>query len=207
VYTYANVVWLVKVFATFDRFSTVCHDLATAPERTVTDLTERELDGLLLGLGAQLEASERRAEEEAADDLALSLSQDETLAETLCRSGAVHVQLPGGGRQRVAAVGTDFLWIEAPMARLVPLDLALVTQDERDRPPVRWHLTLREACRELSRSGATVEMTHEAGSQSGRIERAGRDFLALVTERERVASPYSAIRSLRIIRGGLTDAS
>ncbi|MGH2699849.1 MAG: hypothetical protein ACRDJL_11730 [Actinomycetota bacterium] len=171
------------------------------------DLTERELDGLLLGLGGQLEASERRAEEEAADDLALSLAQDASLADALCRSGAVNALAPDGGRFRVAAVGADFLWIETPHSRLLPLGHSVVTLGERDRPPVRWNLSLLEACRDLSRSGGIVELTHQFGSVTGRVERAARDFISIVSKRERTAVPYTALRAIRIIRGDLADVS
>ena len=61
-------------------------------------MTERGLDKLLLGLGAQLEAAEKRAEEEAANDLALSLTQDSVMADVLTRASAVTILVDGGGR-------------------------------------------------------------------------------------------------------------
>ena len=85
VYTYDNAVSLVKNFVTFDLIGLLWHYLATATENG-DHVTERGLDKLLLGLGAQLEAAEKRAEEEAANDLALSLTQDSVMADVLTRA-------------------------------------------------------------------------------------------------------------------------
>ncbi|MGH2750313.1 MAG: hypothetical protein ACRDK3_05490 [Actinomycetota bacterium] len=169
-------------------------------------LTERGLDGLLLGLGAQLEASERRAEEEAANDLAFSLAQDVRAAEALCRSGAVEILRPGGSRGTVAAVGSDFLLVVGASQELWPLAGAVLIQSDRGRPPASAGLGFVEACRLLARNGATIELSCEIGPVEGRLELAARDFMTTATARGRVVTPYSAVRSIRVVRGGLTDA-
>lgn len=172
----------------------------------MTDVTERGLDKLLLGLGAQLEAAERRAEEEAANDLALSLAQDSVMADALTRAGAATAVVAGGGRLTVSAVGADFLWIDGPRPRIFPLAQTVVGVEERGRPPARWQMSLLEACRKLARTGAIVEVTCEFGSPLGRLESAARDFLTVATEHGQVAIPYTAIQAVRLIRGGLTGA-
>ena len=159
----------------------------------------------MLGLGAQLEAAERRAEEEAANDLALSLAQDSVLADALSRAGAATVLVEGGGRLTVTGVGSDFLWIDGPRPRILPLSQAVVRLEERGRPPARWHMSLLEACRQLVRAGAIVEVTCNFGSAIGKLNRAARDFVAVLTEQGPVVAPYTAIQGIRLIRGGLTD--
>ena len=167
-------------------------------------MTDRGLDKLLLGLGAQLEAAERRAEDEAANDLALSLAQDSVMADALTRAGVASVPVEGGGRLTVTSVGSDFLWIDGPSPRIVPLAQAVVRLEERGRPPARWDISLLEACRQLARAGAIVEVTWRFGSAMGRLDRAARDFVAVSTERGLVVAPYAAIQDIGLIRGGLT---
>ena len=174
--------------------------------RTVTGVTERGLDKLLLGLGAQLEAAERRAENEAANDLALSLAQDSVMSEALTRAGAVTALVGDGGGQPVSAVGSDFLWIDGSRQLLLPLDEAVVRLEDRGRPPARWDMSLVDVCRRLARVGAIVEVTCEFGLPQGKLDRAARDFLAVATEQGSVIAPYSAIKGIRIIRGGLAGA-
>ncbi|CAN5675454.1 hypothetical protein BH20ACT23_BH20ACT23_25270 [soil metagenome] len=169
----------------------------------MTDVTERGLDKLLLGLGAQLEAAERRADEEAANDLALSLAQDSLMSDALTRAGAVTAMIPGGGRLSVSAVGEDFLWIEGSAPQLLPLAQTAIKLEERGRAPARWRTSQLEACRELARAGAIVEVTCGFGLAVGRLERAARDFLTVATEHGRVVAPYQAIQAVRVIRGGL----
>jgi hypothetical protein len=171
----------------------------------VTDVTDRGLDKLFLGLGAQLEAAERRAEEEAANDLALSLAQDLVMADALTRAGTATVLVEGGGRLTVTGVGSDFLWIDGSHPQILPLAQAVVRLEERGTPPARWPMSLLEACRQLVRGGAIVEVTCAFGSALGKLDRAARDFVAVVTERGPVFAPYSAIQGIRLMRGGLTD--
>jgi len=165
-------------------------------------MTDQRLDGLLLGLEAQLEASERRAEEEAADDLAFSLSQDRVLADALCRSGAVDLLTDEGGRLRVASVGTDFVWIDIPSCRLLPLRRAAIAQELRGRPPIRLDLTLVEVCRWLARSGSPIEVRCPIGGVVGRLEAAARDFVALTNADGRVLLPYEVVTEIRLLNGG-----
>ena len=179
------------------------HDLATATENG-DHVTERGLDKLLLGLGAQFEAAEKRAEEEAANDLAFSLTQDSAMADTLARARAVTILIDGGGRLTAAAVGSDFLWIDGPRPQIHPLAQAVVRLEDRGRPPKRWQMSLLEACRQLARSGATVEVSWFSGSVTGVLERGARDFLSMKTELGSVIVPYGAIRCICLIRGGLT---
>jgi hypothetical protein len=206
VYTYGNVLLLVKDFVSFDPVGWLWHDLATRITETVTDVTERGLDKLLLGLGAQLEAAERRAEDEAANDLALSLAQDSVMSEALSRAGAVTALVDDGGGLPVSAVGSDFLWIEGPRQLLLPLAGVAVRLEDRGRPPARWDLSLVDACRRLARAGAIVEVTCEFGLSRGKLDRAARDFLAVATEWGSVIAPYSTIKGIRLIRGGLAGA-
>ena len=168
-------------------------------------MTDQRLNGLLLGLVAQLEASERRAEEEAADDLALSLSQDRVLADALCRSGAVDVLADGGARFRVAFVGADFVWINTPSKRLLPLRGVVVAVDTRGTSPVRLELTLVDVCRSLARTGAEVEVKCPIGGVVGRLEAAARDFLALTKAEERLLVPYEAVNELRLLNADSAD--
>jgi hypothetical protein len=170
-------------------------------------VTERGLDKLLLGLGAQLEAAEKRAEEEAANDLALSLTQDSLMADSLTRGRAVTILIDGGGRLAAAAVGSDFIWIDGPRPQIRPLAQAVVRLEDRGRPPTRWHMSLLEACRQMARSGATVEVTWFSGSGTGILERGARDFLSVKTAQGPVVVPYSAIQCISLIRGGLTGDS
>ena len=169
------------------------------------EMTDQGLNGLLLGLEAQLEASERRAEDEAADDLAFSLSQDRVLADALCRSGAVDLLTDEGGRLRVASVGTDFVWIDSPSRRLLPLRRAALAQDLRGGPPIRLDLTLVEVCRSLARAGSEVEVRCPIGAVVGRLEAAARDFLALTNADGRLLLPYEVVSEIRLLNGGSAD--
>ena len=168
-------------------------------------MTDQRLKGLLLGFEAQLEASERRAEEEAADDLALSFSQDRVLADALCRSGAVDVLVDGGARFRVASVGTDFVWIDAPGNRLLPLRGVAVAMDTRGTAPARLDLTLIDVCRSLARAGAEIQVKCPIGGVVGRLEAAARDFLALRKAEERLLVPYEAVAEIRLLNADLAD--
>lgn len=170
-------------------------------------MTDQRLNDLLLGLEAQLEASERRAEEEAADDLAFSLSQDRVLADAMCRSGAVDVLTDQGTRFRVASVGADFMWIDPPWSRLLPLRGAAVAQDARGTPPIRLDLTLVEVCRSLARAGTEVEVKCPIGGVVGRLEAAARDFLALTTAQGRLLLPYEVVTEVRLLNGGSAGVS
>jgi hypothetical protein len=168
-------------------------------------MTDQRLKGLLLGLEARLEASERRAEEEAADDLALSLSQDRVLADALCRSGAVDALMDGGARFRVASVGADFVWINTPPNRLLPLRAVMVAMDTRGTSPIRLDLTLVDVCRSLARTGADVEVKCPIGGVVGRLEAAARDFLALRKVGERLLVPYEAVAEIRLLSADSAD--
>ena len=170
-------------------------------------MTERGLDKLLLGLGAQLEAAEKRAEEEAANDLALSLTQDSVMADVLARASAVTIPIEGGGRLTAVAVGSDFIWTDGPRPQIRPLSQVIVRLENRGSPPSRWHLSLLDACRRLVRSGATVEVSWISGSATGKLERGARDFLSVRTAQGSVLVPYSAIQCISLIRGGLTGES
>ncbi|MGH2828339.1 MAG: hypothetical protein ACRDKF_15370 [Actinomycetota bacterium] len=162
-------------------------------------MTDQRLKGLLLGLEAQLEASERRAEEEAADDLALSLSQDRVLADTLCRSGAVDVVVDAGSRFRVASVGADFVWINNPFNRLLPLRAVVVAMNARGTSPVRLDLALIDVCRSLARTGAEVEVKCPIGGVVGRLEAAARDFLALTKADGKLLVPYETVTEICLL--------
>lgn len=167
-------------------------------------MKERRLNSLLLDLGAQLEASERRADDEAADDLALSLSQDRVLADALCRSGTVDALTQGGGRARVGSVGHDFLLLDVPSTRLLPLSRVAVAQGERGEPPVRWDLTLAQLCRLMARAGAEIEVRYGSELVAGRLESAARDFIAIARARERVLVAYPAVTEISLLDEGLT---
>ena len=165
---------------------------------------DRRLDRLLVGLGAQLEASELRAEEEAADDLALSLAQDRRLSPHLSRGGAVRASLPDGSSHAVVSVGIDFVWTGDPGRLLIPLGEPIFIRSRRGRAPEQWNVTLVQLCRALARSGSRVELLGHRPVQ-GLLELAARDFVAVKDGQKQVVFGYDAISAIRVVSGDLGD--
>jgi len=169
----------------------------------VQNSTDRGLDNLLLDLGAQLESAGRRDEEEAATDLAFSLSQDRLLADTLRRGGAVAVLTPGGGRLPVASIGEDFLWTGPHSEQVLRLDYVVLTQADRGEPPAGWSLSFMQILRLLARAGAAVEVQCDTGIVAGQLRASARDFVVIETSSERRLVAHGALRTLRLVKGGL----
>jgi hypothetical protein len=145
----------------------------------VADLGEDRIDFVVRGLEAAFDAAIARDEDDAASDLAFSLTQERTLPGVLERSPGVVVVRPDGGRSRISEVGEDYVLEAPPSARLVPLSMAVLESSNDAAPPRRRDRDVTAELRRWARAGASVCVTTSAGVVAGRLLRAAPDHLTI----------------------------
>jgi hypothetical protein len=137
------------------------------------------LDRFIASLDASFDARLTRAEETAADDLALSLEQDRSLFEALRVAGPLELRLADGATAPVTRLGRDYVAAGASGGVLVPLTEAVLA-GSGDATPSLDGRTLLEVARAWVRTGRRVRVTTHATTVAGRVVRASQDHLALV---------------------------
>lgn len=161
-----------------------------------------EFDGLFTSLDAGFDATLAREEEAAAADLAVSLAQGRSLAETVAHHGPLAVQLSDGVRLPVAEVGTDHVATEGPFRLVVPLAAALLVEGGEGSSPAASDRDIVSILRAWARRGLEVRVTTPYGTIDGRLMRAGLDYLAIYSTRgERLLAPLGLVRSIGLVRG------
>ncbi len=159
------------------------------------------IKGLLSDLDALFGAELARQEDEAADDLAISLRADRHLAEVLTE-GPFAVVLD----QRtipLERVGRDF--IEGG-GFIAPFDRHrfVTSAGERARPT---DLSLVECLRSLARAGTPVELALEDGTVDGALVGAAPDHLVVAGKTGVVVVPIGSVRWARLSLEDSTGAS
>lgn len=163
---------------------------------------DREAERFLTGLGARLDAAVARDEDEAATDLAFSLSQDRSLQGTVARLSEPLLQGPAGDRHEVTELGCDYVGCGRPVDLAAPLSRAVV----RGRPGRSLlEVTDRrfvELLRVWVRRGSQVHVEADLAVLRGSLRRAARDHLVV----EAVDGSWdvvglAAVSSIRCVRG------
>lgn len=157
--------------------------------------------GLLADLDALFGAEIARQEDEAADDLAISLQSDSRLPEVLARGS---FQLVLGERTiPVESVGRDF--VESGTF-IVPLGRYhfIASTGERTRPA---HLGFVDRLRLLARSRAAVELSLEGQTLRGRLSTVSPEHLVIDARAGSAIVPLGAIRWVKVSPGDSTDVS
>lgn len=166
------------------------------------------LDRLIASLDASFEAAVARAEDEAASDLAFSLSQDRELSSAAARLGPLELLLSDGTSCAVARIGSDFFGAGEPLEVLVPASRALLREGSEGGPsPVRSGDLARTVLLRWARLGALVEVMGAPRSVRGRLTRASRDHVEVLASRGRYLVAWEEISSVRRVPEGSTGAA
>lgn len=154
-----------------------------------------ETTGWVDALEASLAAALARDEEVAATDLAFSLRQDVDVAAAVLRSGLAWTLVGEGGASiAVEEAGTDYLRAGSV---IVPSGAA-VLRSAPGPSPRAGNRSFLEVLGETCRSGATVEVTHRAGTVAGRLARVGLDHLAVQSGGGETIVGLAAIEAVRL---------
>jgi hypothetical protein len=177
-------------------------DAPRSSGRGMTPVADGHLDRLIASLDARFGAAVAQAREQAADELALSLSHSASFLEAASRLGPLELVLEGGGHAEVTCVGADYVASGDPTRLLVPSSRALVRQAGTRAPDVREAETLAIVLLRWVRAGAEVELVGVDGAITGRLNTAGRDHVGLDARGQRWLLGRDAIRSVRRLGGG-----
>jgi hypothetical protein len=157
---------------------------------------------LLAELEAGFEVALDRAENDAANDLALSLIQDRDLAAVL-RRGPSEV-LMEGTRGRVEVIGPDYVVATFGERRLIPLQRGCFILGSGEMP-TRSALPLVDLLRKWTRHGARIQISHSQGTQCGFLLAAGRDHVLIQAAEGNVVISNSALRWIKLDHEGSAD--
>lgn len=168
-------------------------------------MAESDLEGLFASLDAGFEGASARADEEAANDLAFSLAQDESATRILGRSGH-HLLMADGARGPIMIVGRDYV-IGGPSGDLViPLERCVaVANAEASLPEIR-DSDLTALLRSAARNGATVEIDVGCIVLTGRVRAASPEHMVIEARQGRLCLGRAAVQRLRLLNSGSADA-
>lgn len=163
---------------------------------------DRDAERFLRGLDARLDAAVARHDDEAAADLAFSLSQDRSLHETVARLSVAVLQGAGMGRREITELGQDYVACGRPVDLAAPLARAVV----RGRPGRTvvevGERRLVELLRGWVRAGARVHVQTDHAALEGVLRRAARDHIVVETlDGAWDVVGLSAVASIRWARG------
>ena len=159
------------------------------------------IDRLLRSLEDRFESQLGSEERVAAFDLALSLSQDQTLRVAAPRGPGLVAEAKSGIFE-VGFVGDDFVADRGCTTFRTLRDVVLVEDGSRSAPE-EIDGSLLDTLRATSRRRPEVSIETESETVVGFIERVGRDHVLLGQRtNRRVVLPASALRSVRYVRGG-----
>lgn len=156
------------------------------------------LEGLFSSLEAQFGAALDRAEEEAASDLAISLRQDRSIAETLTQ-GAWTALTELGPRQ-VREVAVDYVCVE-PGDHYLPTASVTFRKAEGE-PPRRSDSTFTVLLRRLMRLRTEMTIDLGEGTLVGRVKACADDHAYIRSKKGDHVVPLTQIRSIRLSLGG-----
>jgi hypothetical protein len=167
-------------------------------------LADPGLHRTMEALEASFEAALAQSEEEAADDLALSLQQDSRLQVALSHVGGYQLHLPGVGSPKVAVVGPDFVGAGDPLDVVAPSARAVVVgargpdgRVEMEGRPPSTPAPMLEILRGWARRTHRVELATAEAAFRGVLIRACPDHLALACGPRDVLVGTDAIRYVR----------
>jgi hypothetical protein len=170
----------------------------------VPRVADPRLDRMLSALDAEFDAAVAREEEEAADDLAFSLSQGLSLGDVLPRGAWILCgdSLPAAP---VAFAGRDFVAAAEP-ALLVPAAVACLRRDRAGFPPAAVDAGIVEVLRVLARRAAMVRLESIGTTIEGRIRRVGPDHISIHRPTDEFVIALGAVRSLWLAEGNWDGA-
>ena len=157
---------------------------------------DSQLDRLLSSLDSSFSAALERSEEEAADDLALSLRQGQTLLQYLShipvgvREGASLVPVIEVGRDFVRTAGGNLYPGRATMFQTLSTGTA-------PRPIDRY---LGEVLRSAVRAGASADIEGPAGQMAGLLVHCGPDYVCVRASEGDALIPLEGIRTITLSR-------
>jgi hypothetical protein len=163
-----------------------------------------QLHRVLASLEATFDAAVAREEEEAAADLALSLSQDRSLPESLLGSGPVQVVLDGGGTAPVSAIGDDYV-AAGSLVRLFRSQTATFVVGGDGDAPRRTPTSLLSVLRRCARFRDRVTVCLNGGVFNGRLVSAAPDHIVLDGAAGRFVIGVGAMREIRLVTEGSFD--
>jgi hypothetical protein len=166
-------------------------------------MADPQLHRLLSSLEATFEAAVTRQEEEAASDLAVSLRQDQTLQETLLRSGPVRLLLDGAHAVAVSVVGEDYVVAGDPPRLMQSRAAAFVTGGEGN-PPRRSRTSMLTLLRTWARSRATVDVLVDGRPYRGVLVQATAQHLTVEAAAGRLYVGADVLTEVRLVSGGST---
>jgi hypothetical protein len=178
---------------------------APAGDRRGGQVTDPRLESLLSSLDVTFDAAIAREEDEAAADLAFSLVQDRSLADTLARSGAASLHV-GDATVALAEVGHDYVGAGSPLRLVVPSRLAVIVPERGGRAPATAARSMLEVLRLWAREGAWVEASTVQGRWWGRLSKACPDHIGIRGRFGEVLVAMDAIRVVTKRPGGAAGA-
>ena len=155
---------------------------------------DSQLDRLLSSLDSSFSAAVDRSEEEAADDLALSLRQGQTLLQYLShipigvRAGALTLPVIEVGRDFVRTDSGNLYPGQATMFQVLSTGTA-------PRPTDRY---LGEVLRAAVRSGAIAEIEGPGGQVAGLLVQCGPDYVCIRANDGDVLLPLGGVRTIKL---------
>ncbi len=157
---------------------------------------DSQLDRLFSSLDSSFSAAVSRSEDEAADDLALSLRQDQLLVHLLART-SVSVR-DRAQRALVVEVGRDF--VRTAGECFYPLSTTVLESNQKGPLPASTDRHLVEILRAAARSGSRARVEALGGVVTGLVVRCGPDHVSIRERGTEVLIPLEAIRALRLSR-------
>lgn len=158
------------------------------------------LEGLFSDLSATFEAAIERHENEAAADLALSISQDIDLHAALTDGDPV-VAVVDGMSRTVLQVGKDYLVAE-PGDLVIPISNVVLVRPSLGPRPALTRVALSELLRTHVREGTRVRCSTRELELEGPLTAVARDHLAVGGGFGRKLVPLGSVRWIRFVRGG-----
>jgi hypothetical protein len=158
---------------------------------------DSRLERLFSSLDASFDAALERSEDEAASDLAFSLTQDRSERDHI--RGAGFSVRSDRGRLQIFRLGPDF--VETVDGWMIPLDQAVVVRDEALAPPKERPESMIEVLRLGSRQGAEVEAETPCDSYRGTLVRCGPDHVCLRSGQEQILIPLGLVSAFRLSHG------
>lgn len=155
---------------------------------------DSQLDRLLSSLDSSFSAALDRSEEEAADDLALSLRQGQTLLQYVSHI-PVGVRV-GASTVPVLEVGRDF--VRTASGGLYPGRTTMFQALPTGRAPRPTDRYLGEVLRAAVRAGASADIEGPVGQVAGLLVHCGPDYVCVRTSDRDVLIPLEGIRTIKL---------
>lgn len=160
-----------------------------------------DINRVLGGLDTSFDAAVVASDDDAANDLAYSLSQGFTLARALSRWPGVTWHVGNGIVVSAEEIAADHV-VALDGTLVAPLDRLVATRSEG--PPVRLtEIDLVTRLRRWARVSAKVQVTDVAGELwEGSLTRVAEDHLELECNKKAAIVSVGAIASIRLGHGG-----